>query len=59
MGGLNHFIFFNSHFLSVNIFQGEGGVINELFLLYIAGVGVNLGKQTCLRKVHGGWVSGG
>ena len=23
--GLNHFIFFNAHFLSVNIFQGEGG----------------------------------
>ena len=34
-GGLNHFIFFNSHFSSVNVFQGEGGVINELFLLYL------------------------
>ena len=43
----------------MNIFQGEGGVINELFLLYIAGVGINPGKQTWLRKVHGGWVLGG
>ena len=47
----------------MNVFQGEGGVINELFLLYfylyIAGVGVHPGKQTWLRKVHGGWVSGG
>ena len=25
VGGLNHFIFFNAHFLSVNVFQGEGG----------------------------------
>ena len=24
--GLNHFIFFNAHFLSVNVFQGEGVV---------------------------------
>ena len=24
VGGLNHFIFFNAHFLSVNVFQGEG-----------------------------------
>ena len=24
MGGLNDFIFFNAHFLSVNVFQGEG-----------------------------------
>ena len=39
-----------------------GGVVNELFysifILYIAGVGINPGKQTWLRKVHGGWVSG-
>ena len=26
VGGLNHFIFFNVHFLSVNVFQGEGVV---------------------------------
>ena len=25
VGGLNHFIFFNAYFLSVNVFQGEGG----------------------------------
>ena len=25
-GGFNHFIFFNAHFLSVNVFQGEGGI---------------------------------
>ena len=25
VGGLNHFIFFNAHFLSVNVFQREGG----------------------------------
>ena len=25
VGGLNHFIFFNAHFLFVNIFQGERG----------------------------------
>ena len=31
-GGLNDFIFFKAHFLSVNVFQGEGGVVNELFL---------------------------
>ena len=62
--GLNHFIFFNAHFLSVNIFQGEGGVVNEL--LYIAGVGINPGKQnmyhmckTWLQKVHSGWDMGG
>ena len=36
-GGFNHFIFFKAHFLSVNIFQGEGVVFNEL--LYIDGVG--------------------
>ena len=30
--GLNDLIFFNAHFLSVNVFQGEGGVVNELFL---------------------------
>ena len=28
----------------MNVFQGEGGVVNEL--LYIAGVGVNPGEQT-------------
>ena len=26
-GGFNHYIFFNAHFLSVNVFQGEGGVV--------------------------------
>ena len=26
VGGLSHFIFFNAHFLSVNVFQGEGFV---------------------------------
>ena len=25
VGGLNDFIFFNAHFLSVDIFQGKGG----------------------------------
>ena len=25
VGGLNNFIFFNAYFLSVNVFQGEGG----------------------------------
>ena len=30
-GGLNDFIFFKAHFLSVNVFQGKGGVVNELF----------------------------
>ena len=25
VGGLINFIFFNAHFLSVNVFQGEGG----------------------------------
>ena len=24
VGGFNHFIFFKAHFLSVNVFQGEG-----------------------------------
>ena len=36
-GGFNHFIFFKAHFLSVNVFQGEGVVFNKL--LYIDGVG--------------------
>ena len=36
-GGFNHFIFFKAHFLSVNLFQGEGVVFNKL--LYIDGVG--------------------
>ena len=26
-GGFNHFIFFKAHFLSVNVFQGEGGIV--------------------------------
>ena len=32
IGGLNDFIFFKAHFLSVNIFQGEGGVLG-VFLM--------------------------
>ena len=61
--GLNHFIFFNSHFLSVNIFQGEGVLLMNCFL---KGVSINPGKQTVyhmcktwLKKVHGGWDMGG
>ena len=34
VGGLNHFIFFNAHFLSVNIFQGEGVVCANCELFY-------------------------
>ena len=26
--GFNHFIFFKADFLSVNVFQGEGGVVS-------------------------------
>ena len=43
MGGLNDFIFFNAHFLSVNVFQGEGVLCTMVFL---DGVGINPGKQT-------------
>ena len=47
----------------MNVFQGEGVSLTNcfycIFILYIAGVGVNSGKQTWLRKVHSGWVSGG
>ena len=56
--GLNHFIFFSAHFLSVNIFQGEGVL---LMICFLKGVGINPGKQTVyhmcktwLKKVHGG-----
>ena len=70
MGGLNDFIFFIAHFLSVNVFQGEGVLLTNcfycIFILYIAGVGVNPGKQTVyhmcktwLQKVHSGWDMGG
>ena len=34
VGGLNHFIFFNAHFLSVNVFQGEGVVSANCELFY-------------------------
>ena len=61
--GFNHFIFFKAHFLSVNVFQGEGGIVcywtvvnqgdgiafNEL--LYIRWGGI--------KDVHGGWDMGG
>ena len=53
---LNHFIFFSAHFLSVNVFQGEGVLLMNCFyfyfvhsicfILYIAGMGVNPGEQT-------------
>ena len=34
LGGLNHFIFFNAHFLSVNVFQGEVVVCAKCELFY-------------------------
>ena len=38
VGGLNDFIFFNAHFLSVNIFQGEGVVkLCELSIVLLQG----------------------
>ena len=30
VGGLNHFIFFIAHFLSVNIFQGRGSFVQTV-----------------------------
>ena len=32
-GGSIILYFFNAHFLSVNVFQGEGGVVDELFFV--------------------------
>ena len=56
-------MFFIAHFFICEHFSGGEGVVNEL--LYIAGVGVNPGKQTMyymcktwLQKVHGGWDMG-
>ena len=54
----------------MNVFQGEGVLLTNcfycIFILYIAGVGVNPGEQimyhmckTWLQKVHGGWDMGG
>ena len=38
VGGLNHFIFFNAHFLSVNIFRGRGVVkLCELSIVLLWG----------------------
>ena len=39
--GLNHFIFLNAHFLSVNIFQGEGGCEVCMNCFTVRGVGIN------------------
>ena len=42
-------------FLSVNIFQGEGGMVNRTIFIYcIAGVGVNPGNLLCTTCVRPG-----
>ena len=70
-GGLNDFIFFNAHFLSVNVFQGEGVFLMCFMCVLVYNgildrVGINPGKQTMyhmcktwLQKVHSGWNMGG
>ena len=70
--GLNLFIFFNAHFLSVNVFQGEGVFLMNYFCLctlcttvFLAGGGHKSGQADCvshktwLQKVQGGWDKGG
>ena len=66
MGGLNDFIFFKAHFLSVNVFQGEGAWLMNYFYLLHSWGGCKSRQftvyhmcKTWLQKVHSGWDTGG
>ena len=51
--GFNHFIFFKAHFLSANVFQGEG-VLFVTQLLLICGVGVDMVEKSTRWVGYGG-----
>ena len=55
--GFNHFIFFKAHFLSANVFQGEG-VLFVTQLLLICGVGVDMVEKSTRWVGYGGvtWI---
>ena len=51
--GFNHFTFFKAHFLSANVFQGEG-VLFVTQLLLICGVGVDMVEKSTQWVGYGG-----
>ena len=56
--GFNHFIFFKAHFLSANVFQGDGVLfVTQLLLIcgvLICGVGVDMVEKSTRWVGYGG-----